>query len=697
MVLLVTTLCSVCSPNKVELSYWYKAVRLAMDHTLALSNSSSKNHELDREIIQVYKLVNTILKSVDIGCLLEHRLAQQELHLFSETEVNRLHVFRSIKQFLVEQEQHWENLHTIDREATKMEGKLMRGQSLTWTENKSMEQSEEEYRSQQALQDDVQARKRVLELDFVYDKDSGSWKQKVVPYKTVLTTPKGRMGRPVRSRRRAFLEDLHVPDHLVYYDNDDYLKLIDFIRSRVPLDSTAVSIKLRQELQMFRTQFAHLALQNAVHIPSVTEEYNNASIVSLALDLSHEWKLQIHTMHRAINQPGSAMKRTRLIYGEKDEEDEDDGEEDEDEEEEEDDGEEEDITVDDDTDEEDEEQKAPNVDTVAELRLVADIEKQGRIAYAAYLPMIRDPTEYTATADYRIRNQLVSDIVAYVNAYGIYTPNIRRCIEDTVHSVLVKMLDVDGDGDLARDTARGLVAKVEKQIASQSNVKKTIKWVNQVHRRKMNQREKEEKEEESVSNLYADELDMAFAEFGMDVLDVFYTRLEDFKSGHVDSVRVQSDVSERVISHITKHLRVYNLDVHLYLVDQLGILMFSHLVFPTNAAQRALLETSVDTAEFRFIYDMSAQWVFHRIEKYLSPTLFDNGFESVAPKNKDVVNRPSFRGVPLIQDTKEERRLRQQHRRGLLVDSGDESETDTTTDEDDERPRRFRRLKKNTK
>jgi hypothetical protein len=173
--------------------------------------------------------------------------------------------------------------------------------------------------------------------------------------------------------------------------------------------------------------------------------------------------------------------------------------------------------------------------------------------------------------------------------------------------------------------------------------------------------------------------------------------LTDFKAGRVDNARVQSDVAGNVVTHITENLRFYNTDVHTYLVDELGVLMFSHLVFTTNPAQRAMVETGVTTEEFRLVYDLSAQWVFHHIEKHMSPTLFSDGFRPREPIIGDMAHRPSFQGLPLDQNASEERRLRMQRRVGLLVDSDESAESSTDEEEQDkERARRFRRIKKNT-
>ena len=70
-VLAVTTLCSINSPNRGELSYWHKSVSLAMDHTLALTNTQKDT----REILQIYKLVNNILKKLTISRILKLRRA----------------------------------------------------------------------------------------------------------------------------------------------------------------------------------------------------------------------------------------------------------------------------------------------------------------------------------------------------------------------------------------------------------------------------------------------------------------------------------------------------------------------------------------------------------------------------------------------------------------------------------------------
>jgi hypothetical protein len=708
-VLAVTTLCSVSSPNSIELSYWYKSVSLAMDYTLALSYTPSSTKET-REILYLYKLVNTILKQLNGSILQKIRRAPRELHVFSETEIKRLNDFRVIARFLVEQEHHWDLLRSLDRDANKIEGKIIRGDMLTSVESKSLERSEEEHQSQKALKDDVRIRQQELEKDFVYNSTSGTWQLKM-SYKTVTTMTRDRMGQPRRRQRHVYLENIDAPDHLVYYDNEDYMKLIDFIRSRVPLDATVLYIKLRKELLLFRVQFAQLALQNAVHIPSVVEEYDSPSIVSLALDLSHEWKLHVHSMHRATHKT-ETTRRTRFVYGDEDQEDESEDDEDEGEDDDEDEGEDEgedeakekdkdngDQSEEDDYKDE-KETKLPFVDPVIELRVIANIENQGHIAYNDYIHILENPSDYTATEDYAIRNKLVANIVKCVNMHGVYTPNIRRCIKKTIHYSIVKILNVDGDGDLVKTTVMDMISQIESMVVCQTSVKRTIEWVHRIRGNRNKQREKTEKAQDNFSTLYADELDLAFAEFGNDILDVFYTRLAEFKSGHVDSERVQSDVAGWAVAHITQHIQFFDIDVQTYLVDQLGVLMFSHLVFPTDPVKRAIVQdhvrTSEDTTElFRVVYDLSSHWVYHEIVKKIPKGLFANDFKPIAPDTGINAARPSFQGVPLVHDDTEDKRLRQQQRMGLLVDT-DEEHTDTD-EEEDEQPRPFRRLKKNPK
>ena len=705
-VLAVTTLCSVSSPNSIELPYWYKSVSLAMDYTLALSHTAPNTKET-REIIYLYKMVNTILKQLNSSRLQKFRRAPRELHVFSETEVKRLKDFRIIAHFLVEQEQHWDLLRSLDRDAKKIEGKMIRGESLTSVESMSLERSEEEHQSQKSLTDDVQRRQHTLENDFVYNPTSSTWQLKMA-FKKVTTMTRDKMGQPRRRQRHVYLENIDAPDDLVYYDHEDYMKLIDYIRSRVPLDATALYIKLRKELLLFRVQFAQLALQNAVHIPSVIEEYDSQSVVSLALDLSHEWKLHVHSMHRATNKT-ETTRRMRFVYGDEDEEDEaeedeDEGE-DEDEDDDDDDGEAEhkdkDTEQDDDKDEEDIIQEFPPVDPVIELRVIADIEKQGHIAYNDYLPILNNPADYTATEDYAIRHKLIANIVQYVNVHGVYTPNIRSSVKQTIYSSIVKILNADGDGDLVKDTVTGMIRQIESMVVCQKNVKKTIEWVNRVRRNRNRQREKTEQSQDNFSSLYADELDQAFAEFGNDILDVFYTRLADFKSGHVDSERLQSDVAGWAVAHITQHIKIFDIDVQTYLVDQLGVLMFSHLVYTMDTVKRVMVQnhvkTSEDTAEmFRVVYDLSSHWVYHGIVKKIPKSMFANGFTPIAPDTGIDAERPSFQGVTLVHDDTEDKRLRQHRRRGLLIDTDDEEDTNTD-EEDEERQRRFRRLKKHTK
>jgi hypothetical protein len=150
-----------------------------------------------------------------------------------------------------------------------------------------------------------------------------------------------------------------------------------------------------------------------------------------------------------------------------------------------------------------------------------------------------------------------------------------------------------------------------------------------------------------------------------------------------------------VVAHITQHIRFYDTDVHTYLVDQLGVLVFSHLVFSTDAVKRSMVQeytkTKEITEDFRLVYDLSAHWVYHEIEKKIPNVFFANDFRPIAPDTGLMANRPSFQGVQLASDTKEDKRLRQQRRRGLLVES--DAEEETSTDEEEEtKPRRFRRL-----